>query len=219
MSRDQALAIVEEGIRIAGEQVEAGADLLGTGDMGIGNTTPSSAITSAITGTDPQETTGRGTGISDDQLVHKADVVRRALEVNRPDPTDGIDVLSKVGGFEIGLLAGVVLGGAASRRPVVVDGFISGAAALIACAISPNARLYLIASHRSVEPGHGAMLSHLGLQPILDLGMRLGEGTGGALAMSIVEAAAKCLAEMATFSEAGVSDRPGDDDQVEGGPL
>jgi nicotinate-nucleotide--dimethylbenzimidazole phosphoribosyltransferase len=219
MSRDQALAIVEEGIRIAGEQVEAGADLLGTGDMGIGNTTPSSAITSAITGADPQETTGRGTGISDDQLVHKADVVRRALEVNRPDPTDGVDVLSKVGGFEIGLLAGVVLGGAASRRPVVVDGFISGAAALIACAISPNARLYLIASHRSVEPGHGAMLSHLELRPILDLGMRLGEGTGGALAMSIVEAAAKCLAEMATFSEAGVSDRPGDDEQAEGRPL
>ncbi len=207
MSRSQAVRSLEEGIRLAMEQVSAGADILATGDMGIGNTTPSSVITSAITGVDPQVSTGRGTGISQEQLTHKIEVVRRALAVNRPNPGDGIDVLAKVGGFEIGLLAGVILGGAASRRPVVIDGFISGAAALIACAISPAARPYLIAAHRSVEPGHRAVLSHLKLRPLLDLRMRLGEGTGAALAMHIVEAAARCLAEMATFGEAGVSGR------------
>ena len=136
-----------------------------TGDMGIGNTTPSSAITSAITGVDPGKSTGRGTGITKPALSHKVSVVRRALSMNRPDPRDGIDVLAKVGGYEIGLLAGVILGGAAARRPVVVDGFISGAAALIACAVAPSARPYLIASHTSVEPGHKAALAHLKLRP------------------------------------------------------
>ena len=206
MSRAQAVRIVEEGIRIATEQVESGADLLATGDMGIGNTTPSSAITSAITGVDPGKSTGRGTGVTNEVLSHKVDVVRRALSVNRPDPKDGMDVLAKVGGYEIGLIAGVILGGAASRRPVVVDGFISGAAALIACTVAPPARRYLIASHTSVEPGHKAALAHLKLRPILNLKMRLGEGTGAALAMNIVEAASKCLAQMATFAEAGVSE-------------
>ena len=205
MSRAQVVRIMEEGIRIATEQVGAGADLLATGDMGIGNTTPSSAITSAITGVDPGKSTGRGTGITKPALSHKVSVVRRALSMNRPDPRDGIDVLAKVGGYEIGLLAGVILGGAAARRPVV-DGFISGAAALIACAVAPSARPYLIASHTSVEPGHKAALAHLKLRPLLNLKMRLGEGTGAALAMSIVEAAAKCLAQMATFAEAGVSE-------------
>ena len=207
MLRGQAVRIVEEGARIALEQVDAGADLLTTGDMGIGNTTPSSAITAAITGVDPEVSTGMGTGITKEELSHKVDVVRRALSLNRPDPEDGIDLLAKVGGYEIGLLAGVILGGAATRRPVVVDGFISGAAALIACALSPGARPYIIASHRSAEPGHRAVLSHLRLRPLLDLKMRLGEGTGAALAMNIVEAAAKCLTQMATFSEAGVSER------------
>ena len=207
MSRAQAVRSVEEGARIATEQAVAGADLLALGDMGIGNTTPSSAITAAITGVDPQVTTGTGTGITKGALRHKIDVVRRSLEVNRPDPMDGIDVLAKVGGYEIGLLAGVVLGGAANRRPVLVDGFISTAAALIARTISPEAQPYLVASHRSVEPGHRAALSHLKLRPLLDLRMRLGEGTGAALAMHIIEAAAKCLAEMSTFAEAGVSER------------
>ena len=207
MSRSQAVRSVEEGIRIATEQVSAGADLIGTGDMGIGNTTPSSAITAVITGVDPGVSTGTGTGISEEALRHKTQVVRQSLDVNRPNPKDGIDVLAKVGGFEIGVLAGVVLGGAACRRPVVLDGFISGAAALIACILSPEAQHYLIAAHRSVEPGHTALLSHLKLQPLLDLKMRLGEGSGAALAMHIVEAAARCLAEMSTFADAGVSEQ------------
>ena len=135
------------------------------------------------------------------------EVIRRAIEVNQPDPTDGLDVLTKVGGFEIGVLAGVMLGTAASHRPVVVDGFISGAAALIAWVISPPARNYFIASHQSVEPGHRVGLEAMGLNPLLDMNMRLGEGTGAALAMHIIEASARCLAEMATFGEAGVSDR------------
>ena len=213
MSRALAVRSLEEGAAIAQEQVGGGADLLATGDMGIGNTTPSSAIVAAITGADPGVTTGRGTGVTDEGLQHKIEVVRRALRVNRPDADDGIDVLAKVGGYEIGVLAGVVLGGAASRRPVVVDGFISGAAALIACAISPTARRYVIASHRSVEPGHRAVLSHLKVRPLLDLRMRLGEGTGAALAMSIVEAAAKCLSDMATFADAGVSERSESQDE------
>ena len=207
MSRSDAVKIVEAGIAVAAEKVSGGVDILGTGDMGIGNTTASSAITAVVTGADPDQTTGRGTGVSESGLRHKTDVVRRALEVNQPDPADGIDVLAKVGGFEIGFLAGVVLGGAEARRPVVLDGFVSGAAALIACTLCPGARDYLIAAHRSAEPGHGTVLSHLGLRPLLELDMRLGEGAGAALAMHLVEAAAKCMAEMATFTDAGVSNR------------
>ena len=207
MSRSDAVKIVEAGIAVAAEKVSGGVDILGTGDMGIGNTTASSAITAVVTGADPDQTTGRGTGVSESGLRHKTDVVRRALEVNQPDPTDGIDVLAKVGGFEIGFLAGVILGGAEARRPVVLDGFVSGAAALIAYSICPGVRDYLIAAHRSAEPGHGTVLSHLGLRPLLEFDMRLGEGTGAALAMHLVEAAAKCMAEMATFTDAGVSDR------------
>ncbi len=207
MSRSDAVKIVEAGIAVAAEKVSGGVDILGTGDMGIGNTTASSAITAVVTGADPDQTTGRGTGVSESGLRHKTDVVRRALEVNQPDPADGIDVLAKVGGFEIGFLAGVVLGGAEARRPVVLDGFVSGAAALIACTLCPGARDYLVAAHRSAEPGHGTVLSHLGLRPLLELDMRLGEGAGAALAMHLVEAAAKCMAEMATFTDAGVSDR------------
>jgi nicotinate-nucleotide--dimethylbenzimidazole phosphoribosyltransferase len=207
MTRQQAVQCIEVGIDAAREQISEGADLIACGDMGIGNTTPSSAITAVIAGADPAVTTGRGTGLDDAALGHKVEVVRRAIQVNRPDPTDGMDVLAKVGGFEIGALAGAMLGTAASRRPVLIDGFISGAAALIAWTIAPTARRYFIASHRSVEPGHRIALEAMDLVPLLDMGMRLGEGTGAALAMHIVDAAARCLAEMATFAEAGVSER------------
>ncbi|MFQ6030228.1 MAG: nicotinate-nucleotide--dimethylbenzimidazole phosphoribosyltransferase [Dehalococcoidia bacterium] len=207
MTRQQAIQCLETGIDAAREQIAEGADLIACGDMGIGNTTPSSAITAVVTGSDPQITTGRGTGLDDPALAHKVEVVRRSLEVNRPDPKDGLDVLSKVGGFEIGVLAGAMLGTAASNRPVVVDGFISGAAALIAWTLSPAARHYFVASHQSVEPGHRVGLDAMELVPLLDLGMRLGEGTGAALAMHLIEASARCLAEMTTFAEAGVSER------------
>ena len=207
MTREQAEACVRAGVGLALEAVESGADIIGTGEMGIGNTTASSAITAALTGRHPRETTGRGTGRSDREMAHKIAVVERALEVNRPDPGDGVDVLAKVGGFEIGVLVGVVLGGALARRVVVLDGFISGAAALIAHSLCPNARDYVVAAHLSAEAGHRIVLSHMGLRPLLDLGMRLGEGTGAVLAMGLVEAAAACLAEMATFAEAGVADR------------
>ena len=210
MSREQAVRCLEEGIGLAVEVIESGVDLLATGDMGIGNTTASSAITSAVTGHPPEETTGEGTGRTPEEMQHKIGVVRTALEVNAPDPNDGVELLAKVGGFEIGVLAGVILGAAVMRKPVVVDGFISGAAALVANAVCPAARDYMLPSHVSAERGHRAALAGLGLTPLLDLGMRLGEGTGAALAMPIVEAAAATLSEMATFAEAGVSDRESD---------
>ena len=211
MTREQAVTCVAAGVRIATEVAERGADIIGTGDMGIGNTTASSAIAAAVTGRPPDDTTGRGTGRNDGEMRHKIGVVECALAVNRPDPVDGLDVLAKVGGFEIGVLAGVVLGAALARRVVVLDGFISGAAGLIAHSLSPHARDYMVAGHVSAEPGHRIVLSYLGLEPLLDLGMRLGEGTGAVLAMGLVEAAAACLAEMATFTEAGVSDRETED--------
>ncbi|MEE8465535.1 MAG: nicotinate-nucleotide--dimethylbenzimidazole phosphoribosyltransferase [Dehalococcoidia bacterium] len=210
MTREQAIQCLETGIEAAQEQIAGGCDLLACGDMGIGNTTPSSAITSVITGAGTSVTTGRGTGLDDVALAHKASVVQRAIDVNRPKPKDGLDVLMKVGGFEIGVLAGVFLGAAAGHRPVIVDGFISGAAALIAHSIAPIAGHRFIASHQSVEPGHRLALSAMGLTPLLDMGMRLGEGTGATLAMHIIEAAAKCLSNMATFAEAGVSGKTGD---------
>ena len=207
MTREQAIRCLEIGIEAAREQIAAGADLIACGDMGIGNTTAASAITAAVTGSDPAAVTGRGTGLDDPGLARKIAVIQRALSVNNPDPQDGLDVLSKVGGLEIGVLAGAMLGAAAARRPVVVDGFISGAAALVAWRIAPAARDYCIAAHQSAEPGHRIGLSAMELTPLLDLGMRLGEGTGAALAMHLIEAAARCLSEMATFAEAGVSDR------------
>ena len=213
MTQDQAVQCLETGIETCREQIAAGADLIACGDMGIGNTTPSSAITSVITGAGADVTTGRGTGLDDAGLAHKASVVQRAIEINRPDPKDGLDVLMKVGGFEIGVLAGVFLGAAAGHRPVVVDGFISGAAALIAHTLAPEAGHRFIASHQSVEPGHGIALSFMDLNPLLDMGMRLGEGTGATLAMHVIEAAAKCLSDMATFAEAGVSEKTQDDGQ------
>jgi nicotinate-nucleotide--dimethylbenzimidazole phosphoribosyltransferase len=174
--------------------------------MGIANTTASSALTAAFTGALPERVTGRGTGIDDQALERKTEAVRCALTVNRPDPRDPLGVLAAVGGFEIAGLAGVILGATAERVPVVLDGFISGAAALAAVRINPTAADYLIASHRSVEIGHGHILEALALDPLLDLGLRLGEGTGAALAMSLAEASLHLLHEMATLEAAGVSD-------------
>lgn len=207
MTREQAIKALETGIEIVTSEVSKGLDIVGTGDMGIGNTTPSSAICAVMTKRPVVEVTGKGTGITDEQLAHKIEVVKRALAVNRPDSSDPLDVLTKVGGFEIGGLAGVMLGAAAYRIPVVIDGFISGAAALIATALSPGLKGYLIAAHVSAETGHRQLLKHLGLEPLLDLGMRLGEGTGAALGIFLAEAATRILGEMATFSEASVSER------------
>jgi nicotinate-nucleotide--dimethylbenzimidazole phosphoribosyltransferase len=206
MSRAQAIDAVETGIRLAHELVADGVTLLGTGEMGIANTTAASAITAACTGAEPETVTGRGTGIDDEGWRRKVDVVRRALSVNHPDPADPLDVLAKVGGFEIGGLAGVVLGGASRRVPVVADGFIASVAALLAVHLAPAAADYLVAAHQSVEVGHRLVLDTLGLRPLLDLELRLGEGTGAALAMSLVDAALRVLHEMATFEGAGVSD-------------
>ncbi len=205
MSRRQAREAVQAGIEVFEEELGRGVQLAATGDMGIGNTTPSAAIIAAFTGRPPREVAGRGTGIDDPALARKIEVLERALEVNRPDPREALDVLAKVGGFEIGGLAGVMVAAAAGRVPVVIDGVISGAAALVAAGLAPQARDFMIAGHLSTEPGHRAALEHLGLEPLLDLGMRLGEGTGAALAMGIVEAAVRALNEMATFEEAGVS--------------
>ncbi len=207
MTREQAKRAVGAGIEIVAAELARGLDIVGTGDMGIGNTTPSSAICAVMTGRPVAEVTGRGTGVSGQQLVHKREVVEKALAVNRPDPREPLDVLAKVGGFEIGGLVGVMLAAAAYRIPVVIDGFISGAAALIATALSPGLKDFLIAGHVSAEAGHRALLGHLGLKPLLDLEMRLGEGTGAALGIFLAEAAARVLGEMPTFAEAGVSEK------------
>lgn len=205
MTREEARRAVKVGIEVAREEIEKGARMLAAGDMGIGNTTAASAVTACLCARDPVEVTGRGTGIDDTGLERKVAVVRRALEVNRPDPSDPLDVLAKVGGLEIAGIAGVMLAAAAQRVPVLVDGFISGAGALIAAGLRPGARDYMIASHLSVERGHAVQLQKLGLRPVIHADMRLGEGTGAALAFSVVEAAMKILDEMATFAEAGVS--------------
>lgn len=207
MSREQAIQSIEAGIELVEEELPMGIDILGTGDMGIGNTTPSSAIAAAMTGTDVPTVTGRGTGLDDEGLERKVKMIRKALEIHRPDPKDPIDILSKVGGFEIGGIVGLILAGAKYRVPVVIDGFISGAAALIATSLSPRVRPYLIASHQSVERGHRVILEYLKLKPLLNLDMRLGEGTGAALGIFLVEAAVRILDEMATFAEASVSER------------
>lgn len=208
MTRAQALAALSTGAALAEELARDGVGLLGIGDMGIANTTASSALTAVFTGAPPEEVTGRGTGIDDDTFRRKVDVIRRGIALNQPDASDAIDALAKVGGFEIAGLAGVVLGAAAARLPVVVDGFIAGVAALAAVRLAPRAAGYLIASHRSVEAGHRLVLQALGAKPLLDLDLRLGEGTGAALAMMLVDAAQAIAAEMATFESAGVSDRP-----------
>ena len=207
MTASQAKLAVMTGFELAREQFEAGVKIIGTGDMGIANTTPSAAIGVAVTGASLDDMVGRGTGVDDAGLAHKKGVIAKGLERNSPDRADGIDVLAKVGGFEIGGIAGVALAGAYFRRPVVIDGFISTAGALIAQTICPTVTDYLFAGHQSEEPGHKIMLRHLGLRPILDLGMRLGEGTGGAMAMSIIDGALKVFKEVMTFAQAGVPEK------------
>jgi nicotinate-nucleotide--dimethylbenzimidazole phosphoribosyltransferase len=204
MSREEAVRAIEAGIDVARKAAET-VDLFGTGDMGIGNTTPSSAIVAAFSGRPAAEVTGHGAGIDDEQFAHKVRVIEKCLRINRPGPKDGLDVLAKVGGFEIGGIAGLILGAAALKKPVVIDGFISTAGALIAHALCPTAAEYMIAAHRSVEQGHRIALELLGKQPLIDLDLRLGEGTGAALAMNFVEAAVRVLTEVATFDEAMVS--------------
>jgi nicotinate-nucleotide--dimethylbenzimidazole phosphoribosyltransferase len=206
MTRQQAIDSIESGIQAVEAEMAKRLDIVGTGDMGIGNTTASSAIFAAISGKPPKKITGRGTGVGDKQLAHKIKIIEKALSVNKPNSKDPLDILAKVGGFEIGGLAGVILASAAYRIPVVIDGFISGAAALIAVGLSPQVRDYLIASHLSAETGHEALLQFLGLNPLFNLNMRLGEGTGAVIGMFLADAAARTLSQMATFAQAGVSE-------------
>lgn len=207
MTREQAEASIQNGMEIVLNEIARGADIIGTGDMGIGNTTPSAAIACAFMNVSPQKIAGLGTGVDEAGLQRKFSAITRGLEVNQPNSKDGFDVLLKVGGFEIGGLAGVMIGAASKNVPVMVDGFISTAAAMIAITIQPECRDYLIFAHRSKENGHHLMLKWLDVKPLLDLDMRLGEGTGAALGISMAEAACKILAEMATFDEAGVSEK------------
>ncbi|HAA75831.1 TPA: nicotinate-nucleotide--dimethylbenzimidazole phosphoribosyltransferase [Candidatus Latescibacteria bacterium] len=203
MTLDQAVQAIELGIRAVNDLSDP--HIIATGDMGIGNTTPSAGIAAVLTGSDPASVTGKGTGIDDDRLAGKVRIVERAIEVNHPDDKDALDVLSKIGGLEIGAIAGVILGAARHRKPVIIDGFISGAGALIARSLSPLSLPYTIAGHVSEEPGHRIVLDHLNKRPLLDLGLRLGEGTGAALSIPIVETAARLLSDVSTFAEASVS--------------
>jgi nicotinate-nucleotide--dimethylbenzimidazole phosphoribosyltransferase len=205
MTRAEAEKAIAEGMDVLAQVAANGLDLVATGDMGIGNTTPSSAIVAVLTGLPVASVTGRGTGVDDAGLAHKVKVIEQAIALNQPNPKDALDVLCKVGGLEIAGLAGVMIAAAARRIPVVVDGFISTAAAMIAVGLVPDVRNYLFSAHQSVEIGHQAMLNHLGLTALLDLNLRLGEGTGAALAFHLIEASARILREMATFAEAGVS--------------
>ena len=207
MRREEAEQALQVGIDVLHEEAARGLDLVATGDMGIGNTTSSSAIAVAMTGLPVVQVVGRGTGIDDEGLERKIRVIEQALAVNQPDANDAMDVLYKVGGLEIAGLAGVMIAAASRRIPIVLDGFISTASAMVAVGLAPGVREYLIAAHQSVEIGHRAMLKHLNLLPLLDLQMRLGEGTGAALAFPLIEASARILREMATFEEAGVSDK------------
>ena len=208
MTRAQAEAAIAAGIAVFEGQFAQGLDVVATGDMGIGNTTASAAIVSVMTGLPVAKVTGRGTGVDDAGLQRKIAAIERAIALNRPDAADALDVVAKVGGFEIAGIAGLIIGAASRRVPVVIDGFISGAGALIAAGLEPKVKPYLFAGHRSVEIGHHAALEHLGLRPLLDLDLRLGEGTGAVLAFHLLEAAARILSEMATFAEASVSQRP-----------
>ena len=205
MSRKQATRSLLAGAEVVEAEFKQGLDILGVGEMGIANTTPSTAIAAVLTGIPVERLAGRGTGVDIAGLERKIAAVERAMKVNRPDPANALDILSKVGGFEIGGMAGAMLAAAAHRCPVVIDGFISTAAALIAVALAPQVKPYLVASHCSQERGHRLMLEWLGLRPLFDLDLRLGEGTGAALGISLADAACKILAEMATFDEAGVS--------------
>jgi len=205
MSLQQAREAILTGFRLASELFAAGTWMIGTGDMGIGNTTSSAAIGTILTGRPVAQLVGRGTGVDEQTLRKKREIVQHALDVNRPDQRDGLDVLAKVGGFEIGGIAGTILAAACHRRPIVIDGFISTAGALVAHALCPKVADFILAGHCSEEAGHRRMLEHLGLEPILDLRMRLGEGTGAALAMGIIEGAVRVFKEVLTFEQAGVS--------------
>lgn len=205
MTREETLLAIAAGIELVYEQAEAGVALFATGEMGIGNTTASAAIVSVLAGMDPEVTVGRGTGINDEARQRKVEVVKRAIAVNHPDPADPIDVLAKVGGAEIAGLVGVIIGAAASGCPVIIDGYISSAAALVASRIADLAKPYMIASHLSQEQGHQKLLEAMGLSPMVQLEMRLGEGTGAVLCFHFIDAALKLMQEMATFESAGVS--------------
>ncbi|PKM82609.1 MAG: nicotinate-nucleotide--dimethylbenzimidazole phosphoribosyltransferase [Firmicutes bacterium HGW-Firmicutes-14] len=204
MTREEAVKAIETGIEIAEEEISKGARVLGTGDMGIGNTTPSSALLSVFGGFSADEVTGRGTGIDDEALLLKAKVINKAIEINKPDINDPVDVLAKLGGLEIAGITGIVLAAAANRVPVVVDGFISSAGALAASRLSPKSVNFMIPSHCSAEQAHRSMLECIGLRPMLDMKMRLGEGTGAALTMTLIDASLKILHEMATFKDIGM---------------
>lgn len=209
MTRSQAKAAIACGMEVLADVAAQGVDVIGTGDMGIGNTTSSAAIVAVMAGLPVDKVTGRGTGLDDAGLMRKIQVIEQTIAVNQPDPNDPMDVLRKVGGLEIAGLAGVMIAAAARRIPVVVDGFISTAAAMIGVGLVPDVRHYLFGAHRSVEIGHQVMHKHLGLTPLLNLNLRLGEGTGAVLAFHLLEAACRLLGEMATFDEAGVSDKKG----------
>jgi len=209
MDRAEALRAIRAGFEVVEDLAREGLDALALGEMGIGNTTPATALACAFTGRPPAELAGRGTGLDDAGLARKVAVLQRALALHRPSPHDPLDALARLGGLEIAGLVGAVLAGALHRVPLFVDGLISTAGAMVAVALAPEARSYLIAGHRSPEPAHEAMLAWLGLRPLLDLGMRLGEGTGAVLAMMLAESACRLLGEMATFRSAGVSDREG----------
>lgn len=205
MTREEAVKALEAGIEVLEEELEQGVELVATGDMGIANTTPSAAILVALASVGVEEAVGKGTGMCTDGLARKVEVVKRAIDLNRPDPHDPLDVLAKTGGYEIGAIAGLCLGAACHRLPILLDGFVSTAGALLACALEPKVRGYLLASHLSAERGHALMLQKLGLRPIFNLDMRLGEGTGAVLAMPLIEASVKLLLKMATFGQARVS--------------
>ncbi|MFI1164423.1 nicotinate-nucleotide--dimethylbenzimidazole phosphoribosyltransferase [Streptomyces sp. NPDC020801] len=209
MTRQEAVTAIEAGIAVADRLVDDGVRCLLTGDLGIANTTASAALVAAFTGADPDEVTGHGAGIDEATRRHKAGVVRTALELHRPDPRDPVAVVSAVGGLEHAAIAGFVLGAAARRVPVILDGVIATSAALVAAALCPDALSACVAGHRSAEPGHAVALRHLGLHPLIDLGLRLGEGTGAALALPLVQAAVRALRDMATFDSAGVSGQDG----------
>lgn len=210
MTSSEASDAIKHGAELGVNAAENGYDLIGIGDMGIGNTTSASALTAVFTGRPIAEVTGRGTGLDEDGLQKKIKVIEEVINLRRPDPSRPLDVLQRVGGLEIAGMAGVIIGAASRGVPIVLDGFISSSSALIAAGLAPESKSYMIASHRSVEKGHRAILDYLGLEPILDLRMRLGEGTGAALAMNIIEASCKILNEMATFESAGVSKKDGE---------
>ena len=205
MKRAEALEAIFVGVEVVNQLIDEGVGLVGIGEMGIGNTTPSTAIISFFGKYPVEEVVGRGTGVNDKHFMIKVNAIKKALAVNNPCRDDSLDVLAKIGGLEIAGMAGIVLGAAARRVPVVVDGFISGAAAIIAAKMAPLSASYLLASHLSDEPGHAAILKEVGIKPLLYMNLRLGEGTGAALAMNIIDASLKIMKEMATFDDAGVS--------------